>query len=162
MQARVQAAAKAKAAAEKAAAQAAEKAAAEKAAAEKAAAEKAAAEKAAAEKAAAEKAAAQAAAQAAAEKAKAAAEKAKAADNTTIMSVSGIAGLINKINATFTNLLPKIENRLKKNDMIPQLKKLTQFLSEINDSLPEPTYGGGTRRSRMKKGKKTLRNRKNL
>lgn len=71
-----------------------------------------------------------------------------------------IVAAVNNLNATFNKLLSSIENRLKKNDVIPQLKTMTKFISEINDSLPEPSYGGGTRRSRMKKGKKTLRNRR--
>ena len=89
--------------------------------------------------------------------AEAKAAEARAADHTPPMSVSSIAELINKINASFSNLLPKMESQMKKNDINPQLKKMTQFISEINDSLPMPTSGGGTRRANIKKRKKTLR-----
>lgn len=71
-----------------------------------------------------------------------------------------IVAAVNNLNATFNKLLSSIESRLKKNDVIPQLKKMNGFISEINDSMPIPTAGGGTRRSRMKKSKKTLRNRR--
>ena len=96
-------------------------------------------------------------AEAKAKAAEAKAAEARAADHTPPMSVSSIAELINKINASFSNLLPKMESQMKKNDINPQLKKMTQFISEINDSLPMPTSGGGTRRANIKKRKKTLR-----
>jgi hypothetical protein len=71
-----------------------------------------------------------------------------------------IVAAVNNLNTTLTKVLTSIESRLKKNDVIPQLKKMNGFISEINDSMPIPTSGGGTRRSRMKKPKKTLRNRR--
>ena len=69
---------------------------------------------------------------------------------------------VNNLNTTINKVLTAIESRLKKNDVNSQLKKMTQFISEINDSLPMPTSGGGTRRANIKKQKKTLRSRKNL
>ena len=69
---------------------------------------------------------------------------------------------VNNLNTTINKVLTAIESRLKKNDINSQLKKMTQFISEINDSLPMPSSGGGTRRANIKKRKKTLRSRKNL
>jgi hypothetical protein len=69
---------------------------------------------------------------------------------------------VNNLNTTINKVLTAIESRLKKNDINSQLKKMTQFISEINDSLPMPASGGGTRRANIKKRKKTLRSRKNL
>ena len=72
-----------------------------------------------------------------------------------------IVAVVNKLNGTFNKLLSAIELRLKKNDVNSQLKKITELISLINDNLAaeeeeEATEGGG--RSRMKRGKKTLRN----
>ena len=64
---------------------------------------------------------------------------------------------VNNLNTTINKVLTAIESRLKKNDVNSQLKKMTQFISEINDSLPIPASGGGTRRANIKKRKKTLR-----
>ena len=77
-----------------------------------------------------------------------------------------IVTVINNLNGTFNKLLTAIEVRLKRNDINSQLKKITELISLINDNLAaeeeeEATEGGGrTRRLRMKKGKKTLRNRR--
>ena len=83
------------------------------------------------------------------------------ATNSTI-DIRPITIAVNNLNTTINKVLTAIESRLKKNDVNSQLKKMTQFISEINDSLPMPTSGGGTRRANIKKQKKTLRSRKNL
>jgi len=78
------------------------------------------------------------------------------ATNSSI-DIRPITIAVNNLNTTINKLLTAIESRLKKNDVNSQLKKMTEFISEINDSLPAPTEGGGTRRANMKKRKKTLR-----
>ena len=72
-----------------------------------------------------------------------------------------VVAVVNKLNGTFNKLLTAIELRLKKNDVNSQLKKITELISLINDNLTpeeeeEATEGGG--RTRVKRGKKTLRN----
>lgn len=82
----------------------------------------------------------------------------KAANSS--IDISPITLAVNNLNTTINKVLTAIEARLKKNDVNSQLKKMTDFISQINDSLPVPTEGGGTRRANMKNRKKTLRNRR--
>jgi len=73
--------------------------------------------------------------------------------------ISSVTTAVNNLNTTINNLLTAIESRMKKNNVNDQLKKMTDFISQINDSLPAPASGGGTRRANIKKHKKTLRRR---
>jgi hypothetical protein len=80
------------------------------------------------------------------------------ATNSSI-DIRPITIAVNNLNTTINKVLTAIESRLKKNDVNSQLKKMTEFISQINDSLPAATEGGGTRRLRMK-GKKMSRKNK--
>ena len=80
-----------------------------------------------------------------------------AASTNSTIDIRPITIAVNNLNTTINKVLTAIESRLKKNDVNSQLKKMTEFISQINDSLPAPTEGGGTRRANIKKRKKTLR-----
>ena len=75
-------------------------------------------------------------------------------------TIGGVVTVLSQINTTLQTSLTAIESRLKKNDINPALETLNDYLSQINGSLPTPAGGGGTRRSRVKKGKQTLRHRR--
>jgi hypothetical protein len=99
-------------------------------------------------------------------KAKEAAAKAKKTeipqgDSIPVSSDSNINKVVeslNIINNTFSSTLAAIDSRLKNNDVNAALATMNEYLSEISTSMPEQG-GGGTRRLRVKKGKKALRNR---
>jgi hypothetical protein len=75
-------------------------------------------------------------------------------------TIAGVITVLSQINTTLQTSLTAIESRLKKNDVNPALETLNDYLSQINGSLPTPAGGGGTRRSRVKKRKQTLRHRR--
>jgi hypothetical protein len=65
-----------------------------------------------------------------------------AATNSSI-DIRPITIAVNNLNTTINKVLTAIESRLKKNDVNSQLKKMTEFISQINDSLPVQEGGGG-------------------
>ncbi len=81
--------------------------------------------------------------------------------NTTVpATLGGVISVLSQINTTLQTSLAAIENRLKMNDVNPELQTMNDYLSQINANMPIPAEGGGTRRSRMKKRKQTLRHRR--
>jgi len=75
-------------------------------------------------------------------------------------TIGGVITVLSQINTTLQTSLAAIETRLTKNDINPALETMNDYLSQINDSIPMPAEGGGTRRSRVKKRKQTLRHRR--
>jgi hypothetical protein len=98
-------------------------------------------------------------------KAKGAAKSAKpAAPPETIPlssdpNINKVVESLNIINNTLSSTLAAIDSRIKTNNINPALATMNEYLSEISTSIPEQG-GGGTRRLRVKKGKKALRNRR--